>query len=178
MFFNLVNKLSVKLIDFDSSFIKNKPYDMKMIEKPKAMSEGYCAPELIKYFSSPLKSQELNDPSKLDIYSLGILMLEYMNFFNKYIPLTELDKFKTCKKDHQEKFLSLVDQFSETASTDAEKNLIYLIKTCLNYEPELRLSAYELLFLSQNIHSNNNLMKQMCINLFFTRSQNKIKTKK
>jgi len=141
----------VLLIDFDCSFIKEGSNDMKTSKKPKGMSLGYCSPELYRYFNSSTKPQTVIDLMKSDIYSLGILMLEYMNFFDNYIPLSELDKYKMNPNDYQKCFISLIDIFSESLNTKAERNLIHLIKICLNYDPDKRLTAEQFMELFPNM---------------------------
>ena len=77
------------------------------------------------------------------------LLFRYIR--NPYIEFSAIDNYKTDYQSHQ-KFIDLIDIYAGRLESNLSKNIIEVVKICLNYDPLKRLSAKELLVILKNLN--------------------------
>ena len=141
----------IKIIDLDIanyqsiSFNYNKGIDVK------GRSPGYVAPEILQNL------QFVDDPRKCQIYSMGIVMLELIEFFPNKMKLSgnKFDKLKYNEEKYNKKFLNILKNYKHPNSDTMMDKIIQIIQFCISFSPEKRLYANNLLSCVQGIESKN-----------------------
>ena len=148
----------LKLIDFDIS--ENKSITIKPNKGRNIMgySEYYASPEII----TQLKKQQMPDNNnsqlfegndiaqKSMIFSVGVLMLELIKFIPGKMTHPDFESYKTNSKPYKD-FLKLLNNFA--CSVEKENKSVaffFIVKKCLSFNPNDRLSPNEFLRLITN----------------------------
>ena len=123
-------------------------FDDKMeISYLKGYTPVYAAPEIIQNKNS--KEKNLNqqdfeiDLSKCQIYSFGIILLEFISFFELENNLKGFDSYKSSITEYKE-IEKKIDNFYNLCKDGFIRKVIILANLCLAYSPEERPSAFEL----------------------------------
>ena len=150
---------------------------MNCLNIPKGYSKEYCSPELFKYFNISKIENPMINPIQSEIYSLGIFMLKIMGYFKFNTNSLSFDDFKRDYEAHKS-IIDSIDFFVGTDANELEKNIIKVIKMCLNYDPLKRLSVEELLNILENLNSKTLIEIQKDYELFQQMRKNNVQSEK
>ena len=165
----VLGKLIVRYINFDIGKIRSlTPKTTNEIGISRFTSFS-SAPEIVCNSKNPQSLKENKySPWKCQIYSLGILMLQLMGFFPTKMNSKDFDNYKSSEEEYT-LFLTIFDDYSKNISDSFMKNILSVLRICLAYEPDNRLSANELLEILEDLEKNDEFIIEEQYNMIIKR---------